>query len=99
MSACEQAIGRKSQDDDHVFPKVDENGNVNPKAPTPKDKHEKHLNEWSCIAGIDMTTLGLKGFFTSRCFRRGGAQHQFMLAKFCKCLRCLWIARACLLFF
>lgn len=85
---CEQAIGRKSQDGNYVFPMVDENGNINPKVPMPKDKHKKYLSEWSNVAGIGMTTLGLKGFFASHCFRRGGAQHQLMLTKFCKRLHC-----------
>ena len=70
------------------FPHIDENGNINPKVSMPKEKHKKWLNRWSEIAGIDMKTIGSKGFFTLHCFRRGGAQHQFMFTKFFKCAHC-----------
>ena len=92
MPVCEQAIGRKLQDDDCVFPPVDEKGNINPKVPMPKDECKKCLNQWSEIAGVDMTTVGLKVFFALHCFRRGGAQHQFMFTKFCEYFHCSWIA-------
>ena len=74
------------QDDDHAFPRNDENRNINPKASMPKDKHKKWLSWWSEIAGVGMKALGLKGVFTLHCFRRGGDQHQLMIAKFCDCV-------------
>ena len=83
-SACEQAIGRRLQDDDSVFPHVSEKGSVNPKVSMWKGKYEKWANLWSEIARTGTATLGLKGFFALRYFRRGGAQHQLVLAKCCK---------------
>ena len=42
--ACEQEIGRRLQDDDHVFPRTDENGNINPKVSMTKENHEKWIS-------------------------------------------------------
>ena len=40
MSIHEQAIGRRLQDDECVFPHIDEKGSIDPKIPMPKDKHK-----------------------------------------------------------
>ena len=40
-----EGIRRSLQDDDYVFPNIDENGNINPKVSMPKEKFKKWLNK------------------------------------------------------
>ena len=64
------------QADDYIFPSVTTRGVIQPGAPISHDTIQKWLDEFIQGAGIQLGN----GWLTTHCFRRGGAQYQFMYA-------------------
>ncbi|KAG1718424.1 uncharacterized protein EDB91DRAFT_1066652 [Suillus paluster] len=65
--------GRTLQPNDFIFPAMSANGVVHPGQPISHDTVQKWINESTAGAGI-------RGNFSTHCFRRGGAQYWFMFA-------------------
>jgi integrase len=65
--------GRTLQLNDFIFPAMSANGVVHPGQPISHDTVQKWINESTAGAGI-------RGNFSTHCFRRGGAQYWFMFA-------------------
>ncbi|KAF9220457.1 hypothetical protein BS17DRAFT_810670 [Gyrodon lividus] len=65
--------GRTLAPDDCVFPVMGANGIIHPCEPLSHDTIQKWINE--AVVGA-----GIPGFFSTHCFRRGGAQYHFMFA-------------------
>jgi hypothetical protein len=65
--------GRELHPDDFVFPSMGANGVVQPREPLSHDTVQKWINEAT-------TGTGIRGSFSTHCFRRGGAQYRFMFA-------------------
>jgi hypothetical protein len=65
--------GRMLQPHDFVFPTMGANGVVQPGQPISHDTVQKWINE-------SMAGAGIRGNFSTHCFRRGGAQYWFMFA-------------------
>ncbi|KAF9223300.1 hypothetical protein BS17DRAFT_808772 [Gyrodon lividus] len=61
-----------------VFPVMGANGIVHPRKPLSHDTIQKWINE-----AVD--DAGIPGFFSTHCFRRGGAQYHFMFAPVGQC--------------
>jgi hypothetical protein len=64
---------RELEPDDCIFPSMGANGVVQPREQLSHDSVQKWINEATAGAGI-------RGSFSTHCFRRGGAQYQFMFA-------------------
>jgi hypothetical protein len=67
-------LGRPLQPEDYIFPHISANGTVQPKG-IGHDFIQKWIKEFAEAAG-------LKGNYSTHCFRRGGAQYRFMRAPF-----------------
>ncbi|KAG2133337.1 hypothetical protein DEU56DRAFT_738972 [Suillus clintonianus] len=65
--------GRTLQPNDFIFPVMSANGVVHPGQPISHDTVQKWINE-------STTGAGIRGNFSTHCFRRGGAQYWFMFA-------------------
>jgi hypothetical protein len=68
-------LGRKLQPKDYIFPSISVNGRAEPHHPISSTIVQKTINDMSNAA-----TLPGAGYYTTHCFRRGGAQHRFMFA-------------------
>jgi integrase len=69
-------LRRPLQPDDHIFPAIGANGtSVHPTRPMTADVVQKRITEMATKAGIDGAE-----YFTTHCFRSGGAQYRFMFA-------------------
>lgn len=64
---------RELEPDDCIFPSMGANGVVQPREQLSHDAVQKWINEATAGAGI-------RGSFSTHCFRRGGAQYRFMFA-------------------
>ena len=72
----EVLIGRPLCPDDRIFPTVGANGtSVQPNQPMSSDVAQKRIVQTAKQAGISGAE-----YFTTHCFRRGGAQWRFMFA-------------------
>ena len=72
----EELLGRPLQPDDYVFPTLGANGtSVQPNRPMSSDVAQKRIVQMAKQAGISGAE-----YFTTHCFRRGGAQWRFMFA-------------------
>ena len=72
----EVLLGRPLQPDDYVFPTLGANGtSVQPNRPMSSDVAQKRIVQMAKHAGINGAE-----YFTTHCFRRGGAQWRFMFA-------------------
>ena len=65
--------GRELDPGDCLFPSMGASGVVQPREPLSHDTVQKWINEATTGAGI-------RGSFSTHCFRRGGAQYRFMFA-------------------
>ncbi|KAG1723917.1 uncharacterized protein EDB91DRAFT_1063111 [Suillus paluster] len=65
--------GRTLQPNDFLFPAMSANGVVHPGQPISHDTVQKWINE-------STTGVGIRGNFSTHCFRQGGAQYWFMFA-------------------
>lgn len=69
-------LGRPLTDEDYIFPTIGSNGiSVQPSCHISADVAQKKIVQMAEQAGI----AGAK-YFTTHCFRRGGAQYRFMFA-------------------
>lgn len=69
-------IGRPLHPDDYIFPTIGANGtSVQPNRPMSSDVAQKRIFQTAKQAGISGAE-----YFTTHCFRRGGAQWRFMFA-------------------
>jgi hypothetical protein len=69
----EARIGRPLEDDDCIFPHISANNTIHIKRAMSYDTVQDLLTEFCASAG-------LKKYYTTHCFRRGGAQYRFMFA-------------------
>ena len=67
-------LGRPLQPEDYMFPQISANGTVQPKG-IGHDFVQRWIKDFAEAAG-------LRGNYSTHCFRRGGAQHRFMRAPF-----------------
>ncbi|KAL0960983.1 hypothetical protein HGRIS_005980 [Hohenbuehelia grisea] len=68
---------RPLEPDDYIFPTMGANGVVQPGEHVTHDIVQKWINEFTSNARL---CEGQGGNFSTHCFRRGGAQYQFMFA-------------------
>jgi integrase len=69
-------LRRPLEAEDYIFPTIGSNGtSVHPDRPLSSDLVQKRITDMANRAGIN----GAK-YFTTHCFRRGGAQYRFMFA-------------------
>jgi hypothetical protein len=69
-------LGRPWHPDDHIFPKMGNQGKrAHPETPPTADAISKMIFEMATAAGIANADK-----FSTHCFRRGGAQYRFMYA-------------------
>ncbi|KAH9475673.1 hypothetical protein JR316_0011232 [Psilocybe cubensis] len=69
-------LGRPLQPDDFIFPIIGTNGiSVQPSRAMTAEIAQKKINQMASESGIHGAA-----FFTTHCFRRGGAQYRFMFA-------------------
>lgn len=73
MTFLEERLGRTLEPEDYIFPYFGPNGVPHPRREMTHDMIQGILNEF--VVGA-----GLHKFYTTHCFRRGGAQHRFMYA-------------------
>lgn len=73
MSFLEERLGRALEPEDYLFPYIGPNGVPHPRREMTHDMIQGFLNEF--VAGAKLSK-----FYTTHCFRRGGAQHRFMYA-------------------
>lgn len=75
----QHAYGRELQPSDWIFPSIGSNGIIQQQSPMSHDVIQKWINEFTAEAGIGHFEANL----TTHCFRRGGAQYQFMYVPIC----------------
>jgi integrase len=68
-------IGRPLQPNDYLFPTIGAGGVLHPERPMSSDIAQKQITALAKEAGIQGAE-----YFTTHCFRRGGAQYRFMFA-------------------
>ncbi|KAF8523314.1 hypothetical protein BU17DRAFT_43932, partial [Hysterangium stoloniferum] len=68
--------GRALQDEDYLFPSINVNSVAHPERPMSHDIVQKWIDKFTASTGIDNS----KAWPTTHCFRKGGAQYQFMFA-------------------
>lgn len=69
----ELCLGRKLEPDDYIFPYIASNGTIHPKREMTLQLCQDLITEFTKNSGLHKS-------YTTRCFRRGGAQYRFMFA-------------------
>lgn len=75
LDLLEQLLGRPLKPEDYLFPSLSPNGTVEPHRPITSDVAQRIITNAATSAGLPGAA-----FFTTHCFRRGGAQYRFMFA-------------------
>jgi integrase len=71
-----EVLHRPLEPEDYIFPTISTNGIVHPHQHITSEVVQKEINEFAAAADITGA-----GYFTTHCFRRGGAQYRFMFAQ------------------
>ena len=71
----EALISRPLLPDDYLFPTIGFGGIFHPERPMSPDMAQKRITTMAIEAGVHGAE-----YFTTHCFRRGGAQYRFMFA-------------------
>ncbi|KAF8063643.1 hypothetical protein FPV67DRAFT_1452067 [Lyophyllum atratum] len=80
MDALELHRGRPLEPDDYLFPYISSNGAVHCDRPMSQKGVQNRIDEFCEGAGLEK-------YYSTHCFRRGGAQYRFMFARIRWCLK------------